>query len=120
MSQANRSAARYIAASVLLFGLALLIAEAGCSAANPTWEQQKIDDLLQNVVKPAVEEALKETVSSGHMDAGIHGNNPGYETEFEGLWVTGVKGKAVVRLVGVDGDIRGTTTGATSRPAEGK
>lgn len=93
-----------IAASILLLA-------PGCTpAVSPT--ERVVQQLNEKIVLPMAQKALQETSAiSGSFQGAVHGNNPGYEGEFEGYWVTGIKGKISARTVGVDGFIAGSATG---------
>jgi predicted small lipoprotein YifL len=94
----------------------LYLALAGCGAQTPFYPTKEVFDVIVNEgIKPAVSQAVSQTHSDSYQLSGaIQAVEPGYEIDFEGFWVVGVKGKASVRLLGLGGHLAGATQ--ASRP----
>jgi len=87
--------------------VALAVPMIGCGiTANDT--EKVIQNVMERHIGPAIGEAMQETAARAtQMSGQVSGINPGYDITFEGLWVTGVKGGASARLVGVSANISG-------------
>jgi len=96
----------------VLFLVALLtpITLAGCVKPNSEPIERAVNMIVTNVVTPAIDKIVEETsTTSAQLQGGAEVIDPGYEGEFEGFWVTGLKGKISVRARGVAGRISAST-----------
>lgn len=78
----------------------------GCNMSGMAQQpiQETLDRVFVEVVSPAVEKALSETMTQNFAHQGdLQGIEPGYCIDFEGFWSIGVKGSAAVRATGVAG-----------------
>lgn len=95
--------------------LLLSLFAAGCITGCKSWENPPVETLAQQmiteVIAPAVQTGLQNGVANLDLQGGIQGINPTYVATFEGLWVTGVQGKVSVGIDGVAGQITGASSG---------
>lgn len=118
---------RYLLSELLLILCLLVLFECtGCVKPNAEPVERAVNMIVTNVVTPAIEKIVEETsTTSAQLQGGAEVIDPGYEGEFEGFWVTGLKGKISVRAKGLAGRISGSTqsTGPKSQapqPADKK
>lgn len=85
---------------------------AGCAALNakPPVEQFA-EKLADQAIIPAVRQGLSQGVEQLTVQAGAQGINPRYVVEFEGMWVTGLKGRASVGVDGIAGQLQVSSAG---------
>ena len=86
----------------------LLLILGGCNIAGLGAQpvQETLDKVFVEVVGPAVQKALSETMTQNFAHQGdLQGIEPGYAIEFEGFWCVGVKGSATVKTEGVAGGL---------------
>lgn len=90
----------------------------GCEALNPRPPVEAFAaKLADEAIIPAVREGLAGGVKSLAIQAGAQGINPTYVMEFEGLWVTGLRGRATVGVEGLAGQVQIASVGP-ARTAE--
>lgn len=88
----------------------------GC-AMNTDPIERSFNRMMSEVVGPAVVKAIAETkTDAASLAGGAQVIEPGYEVTFEGFFGTGVKGVAVVRLVGVSGQLTGHAQTTSTQP----
>lgn len=105
----------WIAAVLTL--LAGLFAAAGCQS-QATEVERAWTFVGERIIGPAVVKAIEETSTrTATLQGGAQVIEPGYSVDFEGFWVTGLKGRAVVRTVGVSGQITGHAQGDAGQAA---
>ncbi len=93
-----------------LSGFSLLLA--GCAPDSEAIER-KIILVMERVVIPVTEKAIEEvTTQTATLQGGAQAIEPGWAFEVEGFWVTGFKGQASVRAVGLSGQLTGHAQGA--------
>ena len=85
--------------------LAWLLAATGCGK-EMTAEQKFVQYVGEKIVVPIAEKAIENGIGNLQVQAGAQAIEPGYECEFEGFWVTGIKGRATLRLVGASGQFQ--------------
>ena len=85
--------------------LALLLAATGCSK-EMTAEQKFVQYVGEKIVVPIAEKAIENGIGNMQVQAGAQAIEPGSECELEGYWVTGIKGRATLRLVGASGQFQ--------------
>jgi len=91
----------------VLLGLGAFSLLGGC-APQATELERFHDRLMTDVIGPAVTKSIDETsVRTATLQGGAQVIEPGYLTEIEGFWGTGVKAKAIIRVVGVSGQLTG-------------
>ena len=96
-----------LAAVFSVFLLLLVVLLGGC-APQATEIERGMTFVGEKVLVPVVEKALHETsMRTATLQGGIQGINPGYVLEMEGLLVNGFKGKVVVRVIGIAGQLQG-------------
>lgn len=107
----------------LLIFASMLLSLGGCPNSQIDPISQRVADVTEKVVYPALQKALTETqTNSLALQGSLQGINPGYVVDGEGYWVVGVKFRAGVHVDGVSGQLSGATqaTGgeqhATSQP----
>lgn len=99
---------------------------AGCEALNPRPPVEAFaTKLADEAIIPAVRDGLAGGVRSLAIQAGAQGINPTYVMEFEGLWVTGLSGRASVGVEGLAGQLQVSSLSPsgpapTTQPAEVK
>ena len=101
-------ACKAISRKVAFGALADMLGHVQDNTVNVQGEEQKTLD----VVKPAVGKAIEEvSATSAQIQGGAEVINPGYESELEGFWVTGIKAKISVKATGVAGRLSGSVQG---------
>lgn len=97
----------------IMLGLGTLVLLAGC---------RQVDSNLQYVTQtltPTITKAIAETkIETSQLQGGVQGIEPGYGVDFEGYWVTGIKGQVVVYLKGVAGQVQGAGQATATQPAK--
>jgi len=98
----------------LLFGILgflgfIMLLTSGC--ARDQGIEKFATTFTETVIAPAVKKGISQGIRSLSMQAGAQGINPTYVIEFEGLWVTGVKGNARIGVEGLSGQVMVSTTG---------
>lgn len=90
----------------------VIVCLSGCQAwtAKPPMEALT-QQIIDQVIAPAVEKGLANGVENLDVMGGVQGINPGYKTDFEGFWVTGVKGSVKIGIDGVAGQVQGASSG---------
>ena len=85
--------------------IAILLASLGCGK-ELTAEQKFVQYVGERIVVPIAEKAIENGIGNLQVQAGAQAIEPGYSCEFEGYWVTGIKGRATLRLVGASGQFQ--------------
>lgn len=90
-----------------------LLGVIGCQSwsQNPPIEAF-VTKLADEAIIPAIREGLQNGVGNLDLQAGAQVINPTYEVSFEGLWVTGLTGKASVGVTGLSGQMMMGASGA--------
>lgn len=103
-----------------ILALSLLLGIGSCNNGGIDPLTQKAGEMIDKVVVPAVKKISDETATkAAQLQGGAQVINPGYEGEFEGYYVMGVKGRVSLRLVGVSGQLNGATqSGPKDAPKE--
>jgi len=86
--------------------IAILLAGLGCSEQKATAEQALVREIGSQIIVPLAQKAMEQGTSKFDMQAGAQAIEPGYEGEFEGYWVVGLKGRVTIRLVGASGQVQ--------------
>jgi hypothetical protein len=86
--------------------LAWLLAATGCAEQKATAEQALVREIGSQIIVPLAQKAMEQGTSNLQMQAGAQAIEPGYEGDFEGYWVVGLKGRFTLRLVGASGQIQ--------------
>lgn len=86
--------------------LAWLLSLTGCAERNATAEQALVREIGSQIIVPLAQKAMEQGTSNLQMQAGAQAIEPGYEGDFEGYWVVGLKGRFTLRLVGASGQIQ--------------
>ena len=83
----------------------------GCAPSTEPLERTA-NKVLDTVVAPAVTKALDETNFRTYtLQGGAQVIEPGWDLEFEGVLVNGVKGHMTIRAAGVAGQLQGHAQG---------
>lgn len=101
---------------VFVFGLFGITVQLGCGPDQNAIERQTTS-LMKDVVEPAITKAIGDLrTTTGNVSGTATAIEPGYDVNFEGFWVVGVKGKIEVRAKGVSGTLMGNVQGETAPP----
>lgn len=88
----------------LLLGLCVLLG--GCAQLQTEPVQSTVRQVFADVVRPAVADALRDTVTGSWVSGGnVQGIAPAYVIDGSGYWVVGVQIHARVAVEGVAGQI---------------
>lgn len=94
---------RLIVAIIAALGLPFLLG--GCTnGLDPI--QSRTERVFSEVIVPMTQKLAAETgTRTGQLQWSAQGIEPGYNADFEGFWVVGIKGKLTVRAVGIAGQV---------------
>jgi hypothetical protein len=83
----------------------------GCPPST-TEIERKIDRSFDDIIVPITKKAITEVgVRTATLQGGAQVINPGYDIVIEGFLVQGFKGRALVRIIGVSGQLMGHAQG---------